>query len=537
TSVTNQNMTFNEQERIWRGPPSSQESIYKDDTSLGAIIFNNMRNWPKKVCQISDSDGVRVTADQALTWAIRLAQFLRKRGLTHRDVIGIVGENTTYLMPLAVACLMNGTPFHTPHPMLDEDTLRHVLSLTKPNLIFCDGNVYQKVHSATSNWQPKLFTLTEHLEGVPSIESLLQPTSTEDSYQPEPLRDGPDQTVAILCSSGTTGLPKAVCISNKSLLPSSLFTSDTVMFTLTALDWQSGLVAFIVSTLVGGTRIITNKPFTPEYVAQLVERHGVNFIYLAPRHMSALFNSPEITPESFASLQKVSYGGGMISERTVQKCQDLCRNAILLFMYGLTETGLLAVSMGLQPGCPVGTLLPGVAARIVDEQGCSLKHNQVGEIQVHTGRVWKGYFGNLKATESMQDPQGWFHTGDLGYFDDQNQLFIVDRCKEILKHQAVHFWPGEIETVILELKEVQDVCVVGNPNELTDYDAGALVVRRKGAAIGAQEIVDHVARRLPGVHKQLHAGVQFTNELPSNLNGKTVRRASRDLFMDKRYAK
>ncbi|XP_017027958.1 uncharacterized protein [Drosophila kikkawai] len=529
-------MSYNEQKRVWSGPPQSQVSVYKDDTSLGALIFSTMRNWPKKVCQISDSDGVRVTAEQALTWAIRMAQFLRTRGLTHKDVIGIVGENTTYLMPLAVACLMNGTPFHTPHPMLDEDTLRHVLSITKPGLIFCDGNVYQKVYSATSGWQPDFFILTDHLEGVPSIKTLLEPTSTEDSYQPEPLREGGGQTVAILCSSGTTGLPKAVCISNNSLLPMSLFTSDTILFTLTALDWQSGLVAFIVSTVVGGTRIITNKPFTPEYVAQLVDKHGVNFIYLAPRHMSAVFNSPDVTPEAFASLRKVSYGGGQLSGSTVQRCQDICHNAILLSMYGLTETGTVATCVGLQPGNPGGRLLPGVAVRIVNKEGRNLKQNQVGEIQVHTGRVWKGYFGNHEATESMQDTEGWFHTGDLGYVDEQNLLYIVDRCKEILKYQAVHFWPSEIENVILELNEVQEVCVIGIPNELTDDDAGALVVRRKGAIISAQEIVDHVAQRLPGVHKQLHAGVQFTNELPSNLNGKTVRRASRDQFIAKKYS-
>ncbi|KAH8254373.1 hypothetical protein KR032_009709, partial [Drosophila birchii] len=550
------NMSYNEQERIWRGPPPSQVSVDKDDTSLGEMIYNTMRNWPKKVCQISDSEGVKVTAGQALSWAIRMAQFLKKRGLTHKDVIGIVGENTTYLMPLAVACLMNGTPFYTPHPLLDEgfyarkisklhnfntlsflaDTLRHVLSITKPGLIFCDGNVYQKVHSATSAWQPEFFTLTDHLEGVPSIEALLEPTSTEDIYKPEPLRKGGDQTVAILCSSGTTGLPKAVCISNKSLLPISLFTSNTIAFTLTALDWLSGLQAFIMSTVVGGTRIITNKPFTPEYLAQLVEKYRINFIYLAPRHMSAVFNSPEVTPEVFASLKNVCYGGGRLSESTVQRCQDLCRNALLLSMYGMTETGVLSVSVGLQTGSPVGKLSPGVTARIVDEQGKSLKHNQVGEIQVHTGRVWRGYFGNPEATRSLQDTQGWFHTGDLGYFDEQNQLYIVDRCKEILKYQAVHFWPGEIESVILELNEVQEVCVVGIPNELTDDNAGALVVRRKDALIGDEEIINHVARRLPGVHKHLHAGVQFTNELPSNLNGKTVRRASRDIFIAKKYA-
>ncbi|TDG41819.1 hypothetical protein AWZ03_011756, partial [Drosophila navojoa] len=142
-----------------------------------------MKNWPKNVCQISDIDGVTVTFEQALTWAIRIAQFFKKRGLDHTSVIGIVAANTTYVMPLGVACLFNATPFHAINPILDEDTIKFMFGITKPQLIFCDKQNYNKVVEATKDWSPEVYTISEPLEGKPSIQSLLEPTTTEKFYR------------------------------------------------------------------------------------------------------------------------------------------------------------------------------------------------------------------------------------------------------------------------------------------------------------------------------------------------------------------
>ncbi|XP_020815309.1 4-coumarate--CoA ligase 1-like isoform X1 [Drosophila serrata] len=527
-------VTFCEKERIWSGPPES--SIFHEDASLGRIIFNNMKNWPNNVCQIWDSNGEEVTFGQVLTWAIRIAQFFKKRGLTQKDVVGIAAENSKYLMSLGVACMMNGTPFHSPHQMLGEETVRHELSITKPGLIFCDGNVYGKVHSATSEWQPEFFTLTDHLEGVPSIETLLEPTSTEDSYQPEPLREGGGQTVAILCSSGTTGLPKAVCISNCRLIPtpSNIINSETIYFAFTALHWISGLLSFAHNAVLGLTRIMSTDPFNPENLVRLLKKYKIEVLSLMPRHINVLITCPEATPEAFSSLRAVIFGGGFTASSTLERFQRLCPNAELVHSFAMTEAGQLALGYGIENGNSVGRPYPGVKIRIVGDNGENRRHNQMGEIYALTGRVWNGYYGNPKATESLQDAEGWFHTGDLGYFNEQNLLYLVDRCKDNLKYQSIHYWPSEIESVISELNEVQEVCVVGIPNEVTDDDAGALVVRSKGSAISAQEIVDHVASRLTTVHQQLHAGVQFTDSIPVNANGKMLRRAARDLFMAKK---
>ncbi|TDG51514.1 hypothetical protein AWZ03_001974 [Drosophila navojoa] len=522
--------TYNEKENTWCG--AKRSSIYNYDISVGKVIFNTMKNWPKNVCQINDIDGVTVTNEQGITWAVRIAQYLKNRGLNHKDVIGIAAKNTTYVMPLGVACLMNGTPFHAVNPMLDEATVNYAFAITKPMLIFCDGADYQKIRAATLGWHPELYTLSDPIEGVPNIETLLDPTNTEMSYQPEPLRTGGDQTVAILCSSGTTGLPKAVCISNSILIQDSLLvTSESVIFVASSLDWLTGLLAFVFSTVFGSTRIITNRPFEPSYFVELVQKYKINYAVVPPRHLSALVTCPQATTEALQPLRMLNYGGGLVSLTTLQRAQEICKSAMFNSGYGMTEVGAITVNIGISNTASAGRLLPGIRIRIVDEDGKSLSYNQVGEIYVHTGQAWNGYYGNPVETRRMQDFEGWFHTGDLGYFDEQNFLFIVDRKKEILKYQGLHYWPTEIEGTIAELHQVQDVCVVGIYDERSGDAAGALIVKRAGCEISAKEVIDHVAKRLTGMQKQLHAGVRFVDKLPANVNGKTLRKSAKEVFL------
>ncbi|XP_017856876.1 PREDICTED: luciferin 4-monooxygenase-like [Drosophila arizonae] len=226
----------------------------------------------------------------------------------------------------------------------------------------------------------------------------------------------------------------------------------------------------------------------------------------------------------------MNYGGSIASDATLKRMRELCKNATFNSAYAMTEVGVITLNLGVQNASAAGKPMPGMKIRIVDDDGKNLAHNEVGEILVHTGMHWNGYYDNPEATSQILDSDGWIHSGDIGYFSDENLLYIVDRKKEVLKYKGIHYWPTEIENVIKELPQVRDVCVVGIPDELLGDAAAALVMKVPGCNIAEQEIVDHVAKRLPTINKQLHGGVRFTDRLPFNNNGKVMRKVVRELF-------
>ncbi|XP_011193331.2 uncharacterized protein LOC105219103 [Zeugodacus cucurbitae] len=522
-------LSYDKEARVWSGV--NRPLFYDFDCSLGNIIYRNLKNFPIKVCQVSDVDGREVTNQELLSWSTRLALHFEKMGLRHDDVIGIVAKNSTYTSSVAIGCFMNCTPFHAVNSVLDQDTIRQVFNITAPKIIFCDGEVYEKLHEATRSLKPLFYTLTNHIDGVAKVEDLLDPIPNEELYKPEPLVSGGEQTVAILCSSGTTGVPKCVCIPNYLLKINYTFVnSEDIIFTNSGLDWITGLFFTFLSGSTSCKRVITNKPYTPEYMTALVKKYKISCLLAAPRHVSALIACPAATTDNFISVRVFFVGGGCITLPTLQQLRGLLQNGTVVVAYGMTEGGFISMNSDERYPTAVGRVFSGIKARIVDEEGNNLPPNEIGEIYIKTGHTWSGYYGNPIETKNVQDSDGWLHTGDLGYFDDNNMMYIVDRKKDTLKYQGMHYWPAEIEEVINELPEVEDVCVVGVYDERHGDAAGAVVVLRQGAELTKEQVKEHVRKSLPIEHKQLHAGVIFIDRLPQNNNGKTLKKDARALF-------
>ncbi|XP_013114533.2 uncharacterized protein LOC106092272 [Stomoxys calcitrans] len=523
-------VNYDEREKIWSG--SKIVPLHNiEHHSPGRILFSQMKMRPSKVIQIDDFDGKTLTNQEMLNFSIRIARHLKKMGMGHDDIVGMAAQNTTYLAPAVLGCFLNCTPFHAIHPNFKEAAAKHCFGITKPSIIFCDGSNYEIIKNATIYFKPAIYTLSDHIEGVPSILDLLEPTEMELFFQPEPLTLGADQTVAILCSSGTTGLPKAVTLSARTIvLETFLLNGESVYYSPSCLDWVSGLISLVMNIYSSCTRIISRKTFTSEYFMELMGKYGITCAMLSPMHISALTLSPQCTTEKMSTLQCVTSGGAGISAQTLTKFQSIVPKCMICFGYGCTEFGGIASNIGLGRANSVGKVLFNVKLRIVDDDGKNLGPHKVGEVVVQSPFKWGGYYSNPMETQRVLDSKGWYYTGDLGYMDEEHFLYIVDRKKDILKYRSLHFWPGEIENVVLELKEVVDCCVVGIFDERFGDLAGALVVKRKDAAITAQQIVNYVKERLVEPEKQLHSGVRFVEELPHNNNGKVLKREAREMF-------
>lgn len=208
--------------------------------------------------------------------------------------------------------------------------------------------------------------------------------------------------------------------------------------------------------------------------------------------------------------------------------EDILRNA-----YGMTELGACISynsSIHTKPKS-VGLLVANVRMRVVNRSSETVGPNEHGELYCHNGQHWSGYYGNCLATAELKDKEGWIHTGDLGYFDEDNYLHIVERKKDMLKYLGMMYYPHEIEEIIAQMPQVAEVCVFGIWNETEGDAAAASVVPRPGSQLHSAQVVQFVAELISVNHNQLNGGAQIVHQLAKSANGKVNRQAVKAAYL------
>ncbi|KAL7742296.1 hypothetical protein ACLKA6_005555 [Drosophila palustris] len=525
---------YNADDKIWSG--TEQPAYFSEDLSIGEIIFHEMQRHPKLIAQISDSENTILTREELFLNSKRVASYLRNLELQQSDVVGIIARNTTHIFAVAYACFFNGIAFHSLNINYEQDTIRNLFDITKPKIIFCDGDEYEKVTAATEKLNVRIVTMRSHKEGSMSIEEVLK-TPVAPNFQPSRLEQGNNQTLAILCSSGTTGSPKAVTVPNSPTLAKSspFITTSDVLYVHSTLDWVSGLMTTLSSGLRSALRIISDKPFDPADMLRLIKKYKVTFLVQVPTHMAQMANCPEINGDCLDSLLCYLYIGSGCSVEVQKSIRSrLSPKCLFVFGYAFTElsgSGAFNFHFDQKPNS-VGRLGDGIKMKIINDQGEALGPNEVGEACFYTGRYWAGYYGNPEETRKMRDSNMWFHSGDLGYVDADGFLFIVDRKKDMLKYQNIMYYPQEIEKIITQMPEVSEVCVFGNLNPVNGDEAAAAIVKKHGAQLSPQDVVDFVAKQVKANYLQLTGGVYIVEDLKRTTSGKTDRRATKTYCLE-----
>uniref|UniRef100_A0A7G3A7V3 Putative acyl-coa synthetase n=1 Tax=Lutzomyia longipalpis TaxID=7200 RepID=A0A7G3A7V3_LUTLO len=291
------------------------------------------------------------------------------------------------------------------------------------------------------------------------------------------------------------------------------------MFCFFSLYWFSGYMSMFMSFFLGIQRIITAKPFSPEWLIAVVNDYKVAFFVTPPAHAAQLVNSPALKKDSLEGLKSYMCGGSLVSKELSDKIRPYVCNGMFTVGYGMTEAGGVSAQFLPSSKVSVGNLAAGCLAKIIDEDGKQLGLGESGEICVKTRTQFLCYYNNPKATKETLDKEGWIHTGDLGYFDDDGLLFISGRKKEILKYNNFHVTPSEIEEILESHPGVSQAAVVGVPDPVyTDLPA-AVVVRRNGTSVTEEELSKLVEKSVPD-YKKLRGGVYFVDNFPMTPSGK-----------------
>lgn len=220
-------------------------------------------------------------------------------------------------------------------------------------------------------------------------------------------------------------------------------------------------------------------------------------VFCNPTVINFLAKSPLINNYDLSTMCLIYTAGAAVSNSTVAMIRSRFPDIIIFQAYGLTETGAaIAQTFGCESPGSVGQLTPGVVAKVVDpETGEIFGANQPGEILMKSTRVMKGYVGNDAATKASFDADGFFRTGDIGYFDENHEWYIIDRIKELIKYFGMQVYPTEIESVLMTHSGVHDACVVGLPDEEAGELPLAFVVKADSRVM-EKELIDYVAGKL-----------------------------------------
>ncbi|MDQ2856024.1 MAG: AMP-binding protein, partial [Acidobacteriota bacterium] len=364
-------------------------------------------------------------------------------------------------------------------------------------------------------------------EGATPLASLLE----SDGEVPEVKIDPGEDIVVLPYSSGTTGLPKGVMLTHRNLVANlcqmeglDYFSQNDTLICVLPLFHIYGLVVILNLGLKTGSTIVTMPRFELEQFLRAAQDHGVTMAHIVPPIVIALSNSPLVDNYDLSKLHTLFCGAAPLGETLTKACMDRL-NVKVRQGYGMTETSPVTHSSPSDAAQvkfgAVGVCAPNTECKIIDmETGEAQGPNKEGELCVRGPQVMKGYLNRPEATAHTIDADGWLHTGDVGYADQDGHFFIVDRAKELIKYKGFQVAPAELEALLLTHPAIVDAAVIPvRDDEAGEIPKAYVVIKDE---VTAEAIMEYIAGQVASFKKIRF--VEFIDKIPKSASGKILRR-------------
>ncbi|XP_025095081.1 4-coumarate--CoA ligase 1-like isoform X2 [Pomacea canaliculata] len=526
-------MASEDQEIIFSG---RQTDSRRYDQPLWPFLRSRMETFGSRVALVDPYTEQQISYKDLIPLAEKLARALMKLGLTQGKPLCIVSRNSVEFALLIVATHSLGAFVHTPNPLSVPGELRRQLGLSEARLVVTTPEFIGNVEEAAKGLNVDVI-LVGPRDGHLNFEDLVT-LASDDVILPPPPVDPKTAIASLLFSSGTTGLPKGVEITQRNIVAwihqfqdydGSVLTVDDTTLLFLQLFHAFGQVLILSASLASGCRVVIQTKFEIDEFLSLVSKYKVTAIYMVPPVAIAIVNHPNLSSFDLSSVRLMHVGAAPMGKELEMKLNQLLGNNCVVQGYGMTENMSLTLRSRREsrPGS-CGRLLPNTQCKIIDPvSGKSLGVDRTGELYVRGPQVMLGYIKDPEATALTIDGDGWMRTGDLARIDSEGFLTIVDRLKELIKYKGEQVPPAMLEDLLLSHPAVSDACVIGKPDPIAGELPFAYVVPVKGAKVSAQDIKDFVAKNVPS-YMQLRGGVQFRESIPRNPSGKILRRLLRD---------
>ncbi|WP_371524683.1 AMP-binding protein [Streptomyces sp. NBC_01283] len=509
-----------------------------------AIIDFFDRGWRHAPDSVAYVCGERSwTFDEAGALSCRVSHALLRAGCAQGTKVGVLSPNDARAWIGVLGIWRAGAAWVPLNPTTPPADLRRVIETFDCEVLF----FHSSMASAVAGLAPSLAKVTQYVcidDAAAGAPSLSQWTAGLPATPPD-VRYAMDDVVAISSTGGTTGAPKGVMNTHRSLstclahlMMAFQYGADDPIVDLAALpiSHASGVIS-LAATARGGT-VVFLPGAEPTAILDAIERHRVTELFLAPTVVYRLMEAPGLTGRDLTSLRYLLYAAAPMSAEKLRRAIDLF-GPVLMECYGQVEA-FAGVSF-MRPDehfaagaiAPEGRLAscgrpyPLVAVEIQDNSGRRVPAGESGEICVRGDLVMKGYYAAPEKTaETIVD--GWLHTGDIGHFDADGYLFITDRKKDMIISGGLNIYPSEIEQVIWSHPAVQDCAVIGVPHEDWGEAVTAVVEPNPGDRVSADELIALCRKTLGGIRAPKR--VDFVTSLPRSANGKVLKRAVRETY-------
>jgi long-chain acyl-CoA synthetase len=539
------------------GIPYSLEP-YPEETLLD-VVKETVRQRPNHVAIIFK--GKRLSYGELEKLSDAFANALVALGVKKGDRVAFLLPNSPQSIITQLGAWKAGGIAAPINPLYTEAELDHLLNECGAETVVVLTRFYKKVKSLQPHTSVRRIIATNIKEYLPPFLSLLFTLFKEKKeghcikLQPNDLWLGnllrqhaniprpnvkirPEDPALLLFSGGTTGTPKGAVGTHHALVITgmqlrawfSTFTvewDDVVMLTIPLFHVYGNIGVFAVGIFGRDSFVVIPDPRDTDDLVATIRKVRPTFLPGVPTLFNALLNHPDVQAGKvdFKSIKLCVSGASSLLAEVKNRFEALTGGR-MVEGYALTESMMAAVLTPLHGPYKlgsVGTPLPDVEVRIADAetgQG-SLSPGEVGEVLMRAPQLMLGYWQRPSETEKTIR-NGWLYTGDLGYLDEDGYLFIVDRKKDVIKPSGFQVWPREVEEVIASHPAVNEVGVVGVPDEYQGEAVKAWVVLRPGQQVTPDELGAYCRKKLAGYKVPKH--VEFTDSLPKTLVGKVLRR-------------
>ncbi len=497
------------------------------------LLFRHNARTLRRRTHLILADGSEQTYGATYDRACRIAAAIVAAGIPRGARVMLLMGNSRELAEMYIACSLAGVISVPVNALTTARELVDTATDCGPAAAFIQYKFLDRITPEFLRHDFRLKVVTQgEAAGWQRYDALLQahaPIAHAVSADPE------DPSVMIY-SSGTTGRPKGILLRQSGVTENVHMTNlvlryrdDDVVMTMLPLFSSFGFCFDFMMPAEAGARTLILPQFDPLAAIENIQRHRVTVLAGVPTMYARLFDAENIKDRDFSSLRLMDVGGGPVSDRLKHDLKAVHKIEIVE-SYGLSEISPVAsvqVPFDVHKVGACGQPLPGIEVKVLGPDDEELPPNVPGEFCFRCSTLMIGYWNKSELTAQALRG-GWLHSGDIGIVDDEGELFVRDRLKDMIISSGYNIYPKEVENALCEHKSVQSAAAIGVPDEIRGELVHAFVVLKPGAQASAQDLIAHCATII-GKHK-LPRNINFVRELPLTASGKIQRFALREII-------